>query len=105
MSELIKEILESDFDKETAHGNVLIDFFADWCGPCRAQTPVLEKVAGEVKGIRFVKINIDGAQKTAARLNITSIPTLVLLHEGKEVDRIVGLIEGEDLKTFLAKAK
>lgn len=105
MSELIKEILESDFDQQTAHGNVLVDFFADWCGPCRAQTPVLEKIAGEVKGVKFLKVNIDGAQEVAARFNIASIPTLVLLHAGKEVDRIVGLIEGDDLKKFLAKAK
>ncbi len=104
MSEFIKEMLEDDFDKETSQGTVLIDFFADWCGPCRQLTPILEEVAKEVKEVNFIKINIDAAQTVAARLEITSIPTLVLLKDGKEVDRVVGLIEADDLKKFLAKA-
>ncbi|HEV3270338.1 MAG TPA: thioredoxin [Candidatus Rhabdochlamydia sp.] len=105
MSEFIKEILEDDFDKETNQGTVLIDFFADWCGPCRQLTPILEEVAKEVKEVNFIKINIDAAQEVAARLEITSIPTLILFHKGKEIDRFVGLIEADDLKTFLKKAK
>lgn len=105
MSSLIKEILESDFDKEISQGAVLMDFFADWCGPCRQLTPVLEEVAGEVKEVKFLKVNIDAAQKTATRLNITSIPTLILFHDGNEVDRIVGLTEADDLKKIIATAR
>lgn len=105
MSEFIKEILEETFDEETRQGTVLVDFFADWCGPCRQLTPVLEEVAKDVKGVNFIKINIDAAKEVATRLEITSIPTLVLLKDGKEVDRVVGLIEADDLKTFLTKAK
>ena len=105
MSEFIKEILEDNFDKEISQEAVLVDFFADWCGPCRQLTPILEQVAKEKKEVNFLKINIDAAQEVAARLAITSIPTLVLFHKGKEIGRVVGLIEADDLKTFLAKAK
>jgi thioredoxin 1 len=105
MSKLIKEILENDFDQETSMGNVLVDFFADWCGPCRKQVPILEQVANEIKTVKFLKVNIDAAQKTGARLNITSIPTLVLFQEGKEIDRITGLVDSDDLKNFLKKVQ
>ncbi len=105
MSGSIKEILESDFNKETSQGMVLIDFFADWCGPCRQLTPVLEEVAREVGEVKFLKMNVDNAQQTAADLNVSSIPTLILFKDGQEVDRIVGLIEAEDLKAFLETAR
>ncbi|MDR2539388.1 MAG: thioredoxin [Chlamydiales bacterium] len=105
MSEWIKEILESDFDKETSQGTVLVDFFADWCGPCQKLPPILEAVAKEVQGVSFLKINIDAAQEIATHLGVTSIPTLVLLKDGKEVDRVVGLIEKDDLKKFIEKSK
>ncbi|MGL4540740.1 MAG: thioredoxin [Candidatus Rhabdochlamydia sp.] len=105
MSGSIKEILESDFNKETGQGMVLIDFFADWCGPCRQLTPVLEKVAREVGEVKFLKMNVDNAQQTAADLNVSSIPTLILFKDGQEVDRVVGLIEAEDLKAFLETAR
>lgn len=105
MSGLIKEILESDFNRETSQGMVLIDFFADWCGPCRQLTPVLEEVAKEVREVKFLKVNVDNAQQTATDLGISSIPTLVLFKDGTEVDRAIGLIEEEGLKKFLEAAK
>jgi thioredoxin 1 len=105
MSGLIKEILESDFNRETSQGMVLIDFFADWCGPCRQLTPVLEEVAKEVREVKFLKVNVDNAQQTATDLGISSIPTLVLFKDGTEVDRVIGLIEEEGLKKFLEAAK
>lgn len=105
MSGLIKEILESDFDKETNQGMVLIDFFADWCGPCRQLTPVLEEVARDVKEVKFVKMNVDNAQQTASDLDVSSIPTLILFKDGTEVNRVIGLIDAEGLKAFLETAK
>jgi thioredoxin 1 len=101
-SEELKLITEATFDSEIQKGLVLVDFYADWCGPCRMQAPVLEKLAKELTGkARIVKIDVDAAQKVAAKFQITSIPTLILFKDGKEVGRIVGLKDGETLKQFI----
>jgi thioredoxin 2 len=71
---------------------VLLDLWAPWCGPCRMIAPVLEKLAVEFAGrVRFGKLNVDENPQTAARLQASSIPLLVVLKEGKEVDRMVGV--------------
>jgi thioredoxin 2 len=70
---------------------VLVDLWAPWCGPCRMVTPVLERMAKDYAGrLKVVKVNVDLAPKTSARFDASSIPTLVLLAEGKPVDRIIG---------------
>ncbi len=105
MSETIKHITEENFQAETAKGTVLVDFYADWCGPCRMLTPVLEKVANETAGKAVIaKLDIDQAQKTAASFQVSSVPTLILFKEGKETGRIVGLKDAEAIKAFMFKA-
>lgn len=105
MSDLIQLINEEKFSEETQRGIVLVDFFADWCGPCRMLTPVLEKIATEFSGkVRVGKLDIDASQKVAGQLQIVSIPTLILFKEGKEVGRVVGLRDFEALKTFVQSA-
>lgn len=100
--EEIKHFSEETFHQEIQHGVVLVDFYADWCGPCRMMTPVLEKVAKEVKGKAVLgKLDIDKAQKVAAHFQVTSIPTLILYKEGKEVGRLVGLRDGDAIKQFI----
>jgi len=70
---------------------VLIDLWAPWCGPCRMVAPVLERMSKEYAGrLKVVKVNVDNAPKTSARFDASSIPTLVLVKNGKPVDRIVG---------------
>lgn len=78
---------------ENASGLVMVDFWAEWCAPCRAVAPVLERLAAEYQGrVRFVKLNVDEAPDTAAAYGIRSIPTLALFRDGKPVGAIAGAV-------------
>ena len=71
---------------------VLLDMWAPWCGPCHMVAPVIEELAAEMAGrVRVAKLNVDENPATAARFRVQSIPTLLVLREGREIDRIVGL--------------
>jgi thioredoxin 2 len=79
---------------------VLLDLWADWCGPCRMIAPLIEQLAAELSGrVRVAKLNVDENPATAARFNVRSIPTLLILRQGREADRIVGVVpKGEILR-------
>jgi thioredoxin len=71
---------------------VVVDLWAAWCGPCRTLAPIIEELASEMAGrLRFAKLNVDENPTTASRFNVRSIPTLLVLRGGREVDRIVGV--------------
>ena len=76
---------------------VLIDFYADWCGPCKAYSPIVEAVASENEDIKVVKIDVDNAQDIAMKYQVMSIPTTVIIKNGQEVNRAVGMISKSDL--------
>jgi thioredoxin 1 len=96
---------DATFTKEIEKGIVLVDFFAMWCAPCRRLTPILEQVAEEFQGrVKIGKVDIDQEQATAAQFEVSSVPTMILFKDGKEVDRILGLRNLEDLKKFLDAA-
>ncbi len=98
----LKETGEAEFEAEVAHGVTLVDFFAPWCGPCHMQTPILEKLAEEMQGkAKFIKIDIDNNQQVTTQFGVTSVPTLVLFKDGKEVDRVVGLRDADALKSMV----
>ncbi len=91
--EVNDETFESEVLKETK--TVLIDFYAEWCGPCQVLSPIVEEVAKENQDIKVVKIDIDKAEGIAIEYGIMSIPTLVVMKDGKEINRSVGLISKE----------
>ena len=82
----------------------LIDFYADWCGPCQALKPVIEELAGELKGkVAFGKLNVDHNRESAGKYGIMSIPTLLVFKNGKMIDRIVGALPKEMIRQRLRK--
>jgi thioredoxin 1 len=105
MSDLIAYFDDSNFDAKIKEGVFLIDFYADWCGPCRMLTPVLEGVARDMQGkVTVAKLDIDKNQKVASAYQVTSVPTMILFKNGKEVGRLVGLRDAEGIKKFIASA-
>ena len=86
--------------------NVLIDFYADWCGPCQTLLPTVHKLAEEFEGeVSIRKVNVDQNQELAAAFGVRSIPTLVQITDGKEISRIVGLVTEKDLRSRIEQQK
>ena len=99
----IKNCNENDFDKEVLKSNlpVIVDFWAEWCGPCKMLTPILEELSNEMKNeINVVKVNLDDNQDLAMKYSIRSIPTLLLFKQGNLIDTKVGLLPKNEIVTW-----
>lgn len=106
MSDLVKEISDGSFEKDVLGSDkpVLVDFWAEWCAPCRMLAPTVEAVAGQFsETASVVKLNVDDNPGTAQRYGIKGIPTLILFREGKEVERVVGATSKESISRMIEK--
>ena len=103
-SEKVKVFTDSNFDQETKNGVVLVDFWAEWCGPCRRLAPTVEALAGEYDGrVTVAKLNIDENPGVPGRFMIRGIPTLLLFKDGQLAETLVGLASKEDIALLIEK--
>jgi len=95
----VMKVTSANFEDEVLKSDktVLIDFYADWCGPCKMFSPVVEAVATENEDIKVVKVNVDDAQDLAIQYQVMSIPTVVIIKDGKEINRNVGMVSKSQL--------
>lgn len=104
--ETVIHISEGTFEDEVLKSTqpALVDFWAPWCGPCRAIAPILDEIAEEYKGkVKVAKINVDENRKLAGDHGIQSIPTMLLFKDGKVVDKLIGLVPKDRLKALMDK--
>lgn len=104
MSDLIKTITDASFEQDVIHATkpVLVDFWAEWCGPCRALTPILEEVAAtHGEQVTFAKINIDDNPQAPTKFGVMSIPTLILFKNGQVEAVKMGLLSKSQLSAFI----
>jgi len=94
-------LTKENFEKEVAEGTVLVDFWAPWCMPCRMLSPIVDGVSEEVTNVKVAKVNVDEQESLAARFDVMSIPTLIVLKDGKEVKRSVGVVPKEAIVNML----
>lgn len=106
MSEQVKHVTDSSFEQDVLQSTkpVLVDFWAEWCAPCRMIGPIIDQIASEyAANATVVKLNVDDNTASAQRYGIKGIPTLILFNEGKEVERVVGATSKEAITRIIEK--
>ena len=101
----MKVIKESEFINEINEGLVLVDFYADWCGPCKMLSPILEQINNEYENVKIIKVNIDDSIFLANYYQIQSIPTLILLKDGQFLNRMTGFRPKKMIEELIEKGK
>ncbi|MBW2568488.1 MAG: thioredoxin [Deltaproteobacteria bacterium] len=106
MAESIMEIDDDVFDTEVLQADkpVVVDFWAPWCGPCKAMGPLMEEVAGTFNDkVKFIKCNVDSNPVTPGKFSIRSIPTLIFFKDGKVFDQVVGMVAKSKIEDIINK--
>lgn len=92
-------ITDNNFDEEVLNydGKVLLDFYANWCGPCKMMSPIIDQIAEEVDNIKVGKVNVDDNQKLAVKYNVMSIPTVIIFEKGNAIKSFVGVRDKQEI--------
>lgn len=98
---MVKHLENENFEEEIREGLVLVDFYADWCGPCKALAPILE----ELDDIKVLKVNTEDHTDLAVSFGVMSIPTLILFQDGKQLGKTVGFMSKEELESWMDSLK
>lgn len=103
----VKTINKDSFKTEVLDqkGVVFVDFYADWCGPCKMTEPIIDELSGQIADVKFVKVNVDENAETASQYSVFSIPTFVLFKDGKVAGQTVGAQGKEQFLKEIEKAK
>jgi thioredoxin 1 len=105
MAQNILYLNDSNFENTIAKGVTMVDFYADWCGPCRTIAPVIEELSNEFHGqAKIAKLDIEQSQVATANWQVTMVPTVIIFKEGKEVSRVVGIKDKKGFSKILSDA-
>ena len=102
---MVKIIRSNEFNEILKNEVVLVDFFANWCGPCKMLSPVIEQVSNEITDVIFVKVDVDESPDLASMFGIMSIPTLLLFKDGELKNKTMGFMSKSDLIDFINQNK
>ena len=98
---MVKDITDQTFKELSSNGKVVVDCFAEWCGPCKMLSPIIDELAEELTDVNFYKLNVDESVEVVRKYNIMSIPTILFFNDGELVNQSVGFKSKEELKDLL----
>ena len=100
---MVEHLNEKDFAEKVENSNnkSLVDFYADWCGPCKMMAPVVEELSDEISGVAFYKVNVDECPDIAKKYGIMSIPTFIVFEDGQPVNKQLGAMPKDTLEQLL----
>ena len=96
---------EKEFKELIKEDKILVDFFANWCGPCKMISPIVEEISNEISDVKFLKVDVDSSSEVASTYSIMSIPTLMIFKDGQIKSKTVGFINKEGLINFINENK
>ncbi len=98
---MVKQLTDKEFDEVIKNGKVLVDFYAEWCGPCKMLSPIIDELAEELRDVNFYKLNVDDSDEVVRRYSVMSIPTLLVFENGELKNTSVGFKSKDEVKELL----